>query len=93
MVEQVESLKDRYTQLERRKRSETEGYQADIKLLRQKVKQVEQQLVRASIAKAKGKDKLSLKYSELYLFLVLRNVLWINRGDFPQKKRRSKVYI
>ena len=55
MVEQVETLKERHSQLERRKRSESEGYQADIKLLRQKVKQVENQLVRASVAKAKGK--------------------------------------
>ena len=54
MVEQVEVLKERYESLEKRKRHEVSGYQSDIRILRQKVRQVEQQLIRASLAKAKG---------------------------------------
>ena len=54
MVEQVESLKERCENLESRKRREAEGYQADLALLRQKMRQVEQQLVRAALARAKG---------------------------------------
>ena len=54
MIEQVESLKSRYEACETRRKREGEGYQADINILRQKLKHVEQQLIRASIAKAKG---------------------------------------
>lgn len=54
MVEQVEVLKERYDSLEKRKRNEVAGYQSDIRILRQKIRQVEQQLIRASLAKAKG---------------------------------------
>ena len=78
MVEQVESLKDRYTQLEKRKRGEAEGYQADIKLLRQKVKQVEQQLVRASLAKAKGTYKWC-PMSGIYTFPSFQNMITSKR--------------
>lgn len=54
MVEQVETLKSRYESVEDRRKRESEGYQADVKLLREKLKHVEQQLVRAALVKAKG---------------------------------------
>ena len=50
MIEQVESLKSRYEACETRRKREGEGYQADINILRQKLKHVEQQLIRANIA-------------------------------------------
>lgn len=63
MVEQVEVLKERYEALEKRKRHEVSGYQSDIRILRQKVRQVEQQLIRASLAKAKGKEIILTIYA------------------------------
>lgn len=54
MVDQVDLLKDRYENLEQRRKNEAEGYQADINLLKQKLKHVEQQLVRALVSKTKG---------------------------------------
>ena len=56
MIEQVESLRERYENMETRRKREVEGYQADVNILRQKLRHVEQQLVRATIAKAKGKS-------------------------------------
>ena len=56
MADQVESLKDRYDELQQRKRSEAQGYQADINLLKQKIKQIEQQVVKTAVTKAKGKQ-------------------------------------
>jgi len=56
MIEQVESLRSRYEACETRRKREAEGYQADINILRQKLKHVEQQLIRASLAKAKEHD-------------------------------------
>ena len=55
MVGQCDALRDRYEDLERRKRSEAEGYQSDVKLLQQKMRRIETQLGRAAISKAKGK--------------------------------------
>ncbi len=55
MVDQVDLLKDRYENLEGRRKKEVEGYQSDINLLRHKLRHVEQQLVRATLAKSKGK--------------------------------------
>ena len=55
MVGQSDALRDRYEDLERRKRSEAEGYQSDVKLLQQKMRRIETQLGRAAISKAKGK--------------------------------------
>ena len=54
MVDQVESLKIRYESLEKRRKTEGEGYQTDIELLKQKLKHLEQQLVRAAVTKTKG---------------------------------------
>lgn len=54
MVDHVESLKERYENLEKRRKNEAEGYQNDINLLKQKLKHVEAQLVRACINKTKG---------------------------------------
>ena len=56
MCEQVETLSERYEGLEIRRKREAEGYQADISALKQKLKQLEQQLVRATINKAKEHD-------------------------------------
>ena len=55
MSEQVEIISERYESLETRRKREAEGYQADISTLKQKLKHLEQQLVRATINKAKGK--------------------------------------
>jgi len=54
MADQIEKLRDRCDELQRRKTVEAKGYQADVKLLQQKIKQVEQQLIRAAVTKAKG---------------------------------------
>ena len=57
MVGQVDTLRDRYEELERRKRSEAAGYQNDVRLLQQKMRRIEAQLGRAAISKAKGETK------------------------------------
>merc|ERR1719436_1403964 len=56
MCEQVEILTERYENLEIRRKREGEGYQADISTLKQKLKHLEQQLMRATITKAKEHD-------------------------------------
>ena len=56
MVDQVDALKERYENLEKRRKQEGEGYQADIHLLKQKLRHVEQQLVRAAVTRSKGKN-------------------------------------
>jgi len=53
MIDQVEVLKQRYESLEGRRKREAEGYHTDVSLLKQKLRHVEQQLIRASIAKTK----------------------------------------
>ena len=55
MVDQVDLLRDRYENLEKRRKGEAEGYQADINLLKQKLRHVEQQLIRSAVTKTKGK--------------------------------------
>ena len=57
MVDQVDTLKERYENLEKRRKQEGEGYQADIHLLKQKLRHVEQQLVRAAVTRSKGKNQ------------------------------------
>ena len=54
MVDQVDLLKERYESLEKRRKQEGEGYQADIHLLKQKLKHVEHQLIRAAVNRTKG---------------------------------------
>ena len=54
MVDQVDLLKERYESLEKRRKQEGEGYQNDIHLLKQKLKHVEQQLIRAAVNRTKG---------------------------------------
>jgi len=56
MCEQVEILTERYENLEIRRKREAEGYQADVSTLKQKLKHLEQQLMRATITKAKEHD-------------------------------------
>ena len=51
----MDSLRDRYENLEKRRKNEAEGYQADINLLKQKLRHVEQQLIRSAVTKTKGK--------------------------------------
>ena len=75
MVEQVENLKERYELLEKRKKKEAEGYQADVQLLQQKIKKIESQLVSASIAKSKGKvfhcpESSFLRYHFRFAFFI-----------------------
>ena len=55
MVDQVDVLKDRYENLEKRRKNEAEGYQATINLMKQKLRHVEQQLVRSAVTRTKGK--------------------------------------
>ena len=62
MCEQVEIISQRYEGLETRRKREAEGYQADISTLKQKLKHLEQQLVRATINKAKGKFHSMLSF-------------------------------
>ena len=54
MVEQVELLKEKYESLEIRRKTEAEGFQTDVKILKEKLRHVEQKLIRASLAKVKG---------------------------------------
>ena len=54
MVEQVELLKEKYESLEGRRKTEAEGFQTDVKILKEKLRHVEQKLIRASLAKVKG---------------------------------------
>ena len=54
MVEQVEHLKDKYEGLENRRKVEAGGYQTDVKILKEKLRQVEHKLVRATLAKKLG---------------------------------------
>ena len=63
MCEQVEILSERYESLETRRKREAEGYQADISTLKQKLKHLEQQLVRATINKAKGKPYIPAMFN------------------------------
>ena len=56
MVDTVDTLKERYENLEKRRKNEGEGHQADINLLKQKLRHVEQQLVLSAVAKTKGKS-------------------------------------
>ena len=56
MCEQFEILSERYESLEIRRKREGEGYQTDISTLKQKLRHLEQQLVRATITKAKGME-------------------------------------
>ena len=60
MVDQVDSLRDRYENLEKRRKNEAEGYQADINLLKQKLRHVEQQLIRSAVTKTKGNFNMHL---------------------------------
>lgn len=70
MVDQVDVLKDRYEALENRRKAESEGYQSDIKMLKQKLKYVEQQLVRATLAK--GKEHEYIKTIKAYEEEILK---------------------
>jgi len=56
MSDEIDVLRARCDQLQRRKRQEAEGYQQDVRLLQEKIKRVEQQLVRAAVTKAKEHD-------------------------------------
>ena len=60
MVDTVDTLKERYEGLEKRRKNEGEGYQSDIKLLKQKVEHLEQKLVLSAVTKTKGKSNLCL---------------------------------
>ena len=68
MVGQCDTLRDRYEDLERRKRSEAEGYQNDVRLLQQKMRRIETQLARAAISKAKGK---SIRASGIFGHIII----------------------
>lgn len=53
MVDTVDTLKERYESLEKRRKNEGEGYQSDIKLLKQKLEHLEQKLILSSVTKTK----------------------------------------
>ena len=69
MVDTVDTLKERYESLEKRRKNEGEGYQSDIKLLKQKLEHLEQKLILSSVTKTKGKSNLC--FVEYYLNLAL----------------------
>jgi len=56
MAEQVAVVTERADKLERRRAREAEGYQSDIKLLRDKMHRLENQLIGVTTAKANGKE-------------------------------------
>ena len=60
MVDTVDALKERYANLEKRRKNEAEGYQADINLLKQKLTHLEQKLVLSAVAKTKGTSLLTV---------------------------------
>ena len=78
MVDQVDLLKERYESLEKRRKQEGEGYQNDIHLLKQKLKHVEQQLIRAAVNRTKG-NFLTGHCSKSSFFVQKFNF------DFPKK--------
>ena len=61
LVDHVEMLKAQNLDLEGRKKREAQGYQADVAMLQQKMKHVEQQMVKSAITKSKGKARLCFK--------------------------------
>ncbi len=67
MADQIETMRDRNDDLERRKKLEAQGYRADVKLLQQKIRQVEQQLVGAAVAKSKGSNHRIIRSKLLLL--------------------------
>merc|ERR1711884_341596 len=78
MVDQVDLLKERYESLEKRRKQEGEGYQADIHLLKQKLKHVEHQLIRAAVNRTKGNFRTKVKECEK------------NSKKIPKKKKKKK---
>lgn len=60
MLEQVDAMKEQYKALQELKRKEAQGYQSDIRILQQKMKNVEQKLVSAAITKSKGAKWVAL---------------------------------
>ena len=68
MVEQVEHLKDKYESLENRRKNESQGYQTDVKILKEKLRHVEQKLVRATLAKCKGMI-YKFKYGRIFVLI------------------------
>ena len=82
MVDTVDTLKERYEGLEKRRKNEGEGYQSDIKLLKQKLEHFEQKLILSSVTKTKG--KLNLCFVEYDLNLALhydRNLYFLSKKD------------
>ena len=69
MVDTVDTLKERYEGLEKRRKNEGEGYQSDIKLLKQKLEHLEQKLILSSVTKTKGKSNLCFDEHDLNLAL------------------------
>ena len=69
MVDTVDTLKERYEGLEKRRKNEGEGYQSDIKLLKQKLEHLEQKLILSSVTKTKGKSHLCCVEYDLNLAL------------------------
>ena len=76
MVDQVDLLKERYESLEKRRKQEGEGYQNDIHLLKQKLKHVEQQLIRAAVNRTKGNFKI-VNYS----IHTVRNLHFLSKNS------------
>lgn len=75
MVDQVDLLRDRYENLEKRRKGEAEGYQADINLLKQKLRHVEQQLIRSAVTKTKEHEYIKkLKSYEAEIEKLKRNL-------------------
>ena len=65
----MEHLKEKYESLEQRRKVEAQGYQTDVKILQDKLRHVEQKLVRATLAKVKGKQYCTNSLNNLILML------------------------
>ena len=87
MVDTVDTLKERYEGLEKRRKNEGEGYQSDIKLLKQKLEHLEQKLILSSVTKTKGKSHLCFDEHDLNLALHFdRNLYFLTVFITPFKR-------
>ncbi len=91
MMDQVDKLKERYEDLEKRKRNEAQGYQSDVKLLNQKIRHVENQLMRASLTKSKGDHEYELGLPKFLLTatFVLQNTITSRPSEHTKESWRK----
>ena len=83
MADQVDAMRDRHEDSERRRKMEASGYQSDVKLLQQKIKQVEMQMVKAAVGKSKEHEYIKIikayeKEVEQLKATLKKNPRWID---------------